>query len=180
MKFFTRNFCVKTLGVFSVVLVFSLTMHAEVDPPQRDMRISPAAAGTFAADWQGEENRIYFLQWSMDFTTWHYAPLIDFGDGEHSRGVNSSANKSFFRLHCVDFPGITTVDEARNADFDADGLSNIFEVSFGFDPFDAASSAAVNEVDADGDGLTNGTEYSLGLNPALKDHPVVELTVDSN
>ena len=60
MKFFTRNFCVKTLGVFSVVLVFSLTMHAEVDPPQRDMRISPAAAGTFAADWQGEENRIYF------------------------------------------------------------------------------------------------------------------------
>ena len=105
---------------------------------------------------------------------------IDFGDGVHSRGVNSSASKSFFRLHCVDFPGITSVDEARYADFDGDGLSNIFEVSFGFDPFDAASSASVNEVDADGDGLTNGTEHSQGLNPALKDHPVVQLDVSAD
>lgn len=147
--------------------------------PQPPVSFTQAAPGTFAADWQGVAGRVYFMQWSLDLQTWLYAPFIDFGDGMHSRGVAGSAPKGFYRLHCVDDPEITSLDEARNADFDGDGLSNIFEVTFGYGPYDTASTAGGNDnaLDPESDGMTNATEDLRGLNPVGRDNPKLLLQV---
>jgi hypothetical protein len=147
--------------------------------PQPQVAFSKGLENTFAADWQGVAGRIYFMQWSLDLQTWLYAPFIDFGDGMHSRGLAGTAPKAFFRLRCLDDPAITSLEEAMNADFDGDGLSNIFEVTFGYDPFDANSTAdgPDNSLDPDGDGMTNATENTKNLNPMVKDNPKVQLQV---
>lgn len=147
--------------------------------PQPQVAFTQAAPGTFAADWQGVAGRIYFMQWSLDLETWFYAPFIDFGDGMHSRGVAGSAPKGFYRLHCLDDPAITSLDEAMNADFDGDGLSNIFEVTYGYGPFETASTSGGNDnaLDPEGDGMTNATENARGLNPMGKDNPKLLLQV---
>ncbi len=147
--------------------------------PQPQVVFSKGLENTFAADWQGVAGRVYFMQWSLDMQTWLYAPFIDFGDGMHSRGLAGTAPKAFFRLRCLDDPAITSLEEAMNADFDGDGLSNIFELTFGYDPFDTASTedGDDNALDPDGDGLTNATEHTMALNPMAKDNPKVLLQV---
>lgn len=147
--------------------------------PQPEIAFTQGLENTFAADWQGVAGRIYFMQWSLNLETWLYAPFIDFGDGMHSRGLAGSTPKSFFRLHCVDDETITSLEEAMNADFDGDGLSNIFEVTFGYNPFDATSTAGGddNALDPEGDGMTNATENTKGLNPMAKDNPKLLLQV---
>jgi len=147
--------------------------------PQPQVIFTNCQQGTFAADWQGVAGRIYFMQWSLDLQNWLYAPFIDFGDGMHSRGLAGSAPKGFFRLKQIDDSGITSLDEAMNADFDGDGLSNIFEVTYGYDPFDSASTADGNDnaLDPEGDGMTNSTENTRGLNPMAKDNPKLLLQV---
>ena len=110
---------------------------------------------------------------------WYYAPFIDFGEGEHSRGTASTSPKYFIRLRHGDFPGITNLEEAQNADFDGDGLSNIFEVTFGYNPYNANSTVdgADNAIDPDGDGMSNATENTKSLNPMRKDNPKLLLQV---
>jgi hypothetical protein len=147
--------------------------------PQPQVIFSKGLQGTFAADWQGVAGRTYFIQWSQDLVSWNYAPFIDFGDGMHSRGIESSTPKGFFRLHYGEFEGINSLDDAMNADFDADGLSNIFEVTYGYDPFQATSTIDGPDasLDPDGDGMTNTTENVMALNPMVKDNPKVLLQV---
>jgi hypothetical protein len=149
--------------------------------PQPLVAFTQAAPGTFAADWQGVQGRTYLMQWSSDLVTWQYCPFIDFGDGMHSRGIQSSDDKFFFRLHYGDYPEITSLDEARNADFDGDGLSNIFEVTYGYGPYDTASTLDGNDnaLDPEGDGMTNATENTRGLNPMARDNPKLMLQVDA-
>ncbi len=147
--------------------------------PQPAVKFTSGLENTFAADWQGVAGRVYFMQWSLDLETWFYAPFIDFGDGMHSRGLAGTAAKSFFRLQCIDDPEITSLEDAKNADFDGDGLSNIFEVTFGYSPNNANSTAdgADNALDPDGDGMTNAIENTRGLNPMKKDNPKLLLQV---
>jgi hypothetical protein len=146
------------------------------DPaPQSQMIFTPVAAGTWAADWSGVAGKTYFFQWSTDMVNWFYAPFIAFGDGDHSYGCASTSPRFFARLHHGEFPGINSLEDARNADFDGDGLSNIFEVTYGYDPFDAGSSD--NLLDPDEDGMGNGTEQTRGLDPMRKDNPKVMLQV---
>lgn len=165
--------------VAAVPLTFLIAPILADIAPQPQIVFTKGLENTFAADWQGVAGRVYFMQWSLDLQTWFYAPFIDFGDGMHSRGFAGSAPKSFFRLHHDDFPGITSLDEARNADFDGDGLSNIFEVTFGYSPYDGNSTAdgADNALDSEGDGMTNATESSRRLNPMAKDNPKLLLQV---
>jgi Bacterial TSP3 repeat len=149
--------------------MFCLVGPGVADPaPQPQLEFNPAAPGTWAADWTGVEDRTYFLQWSLDLSTWYYAPFIHFGDGDHSRGCSSDSPKFFLRLKHGDFPGIDSLAAAGNADFDEDGLSNLFEVTFGYDPFDPESNpngAANAGADPDGDGLTNAEELTPGTDP---------------
>ena len=65
------------------------------------------------------------------------------------------------------------------ADFDGDGLSNIFEVTYGYNPFQTTSTIDGPDasLDPDEDGLGNATEQSLALDPMRKDNPKVMLEV---
>lgn len=172
-----KPFCKTILSLVPAPFLIG-PISADLDP-QPQVLFTQAAPGTFAADWDGLAGRTYFMQWSLDLVSWYYAPFIDFGDGMHSRGLESSSDQFFFRLHYGDFPEITGLDEARNADMDGDGLSNIFEVTFGYDPFNPASTVDGNdnELDPDGDGMTNATENAMALNPMVKDNPAVMLEV---
>lgn len=168
----------KTVAALLPAAFLTESISADMEP-QPQVAFAQASPGTFAADWQGVAGRIYFMQWSLDLQTWLYAPFIDFGDGMHSRGLNSSSDKFFVRLHYIDDPSITSLDEAMNADFDGDGLSNIFEVTFGYDPNDTASTSGGNDnsLDPDGDGLSNATELATGSNPMVKDNGLLNLEV---
>ena len=127
----------KTIAALVPVALLTGPITADM-APQPQVVFTKGLENTFAADWQGVEGRIYFMQWSLDLETWFYAPFIDFGDGMHSRGMAGTSDKAFYRLHCIDDPAITSLEEAMNADFDGDGLSNIFEVTFGYGPYDAS------------------------------------------
>lgn len=172
----------KTLGKTIAALIPAAILAEAVSAapaPQPLVAFTQGLENTFAADWEGVAGRVYFMQWSLDLETWFYAPFIDFGDGMHSRGLAGSSDKSFFRLHYGDHAGITSLEEAMTADFDGDGLSNLFEVTFGYDPYSANSTGdgADNALDPDGDGMTNATENTKGLNPMLKDNPKLLLQV---
>ena len=173
--------CSKTLIVFAPALFLMWPLSA--DPaPQAQVILTKSLEGTFATDWQGVAGRIYFMQWSTDLLAWRYSPFLDFGDGMHSYGFESSTDQFFVRLKCIDDPEITSLDEAMEADFDGDGLSNIFEVAFGYDPYDASSTAdgADSSLDMESDGMTNATEHTKALNPIVRDNPklLLEITVD--
>jgi hypothetical protein len=161
------NSVLKTFRLFAP-LVFLAGPGAADPAPQPQILFAPAAPGTWAADWAGVAGRAYFLQWSTDLVTWHYAPFIDFGEGDHSRGCTSDSPRFFARLRCHDSPEIDSLAAASNADFDGDGLSNLYEVTFGYDPFDGTSNPfGMNDPygDPDGDGLTNAQELAAGTNP---------------
>jgi len=150
------------------------------DPaPQSEMRFTRVAQGTWAADWTGVAGKTYFFQKSTDLVNWDYAPFMAFGEGEHSYGYTGTSPKYFFRLQHGEFPGINSLEDAMNASFAGDGLSNIFKVTYGYDPFSAQSTddGADNALDPDGDGMTNATENAKGLNPMAKDNPKVKLQV---
>lgn len=162
------------------VLATVLTSTVGGDPaPQPPLSFTRGLQGTFNADWQGVAGRTYFTQFSLDLETWHYAPFIDFGDGEHNRGCETDADKFFLRLHYGDFPEITNLDEAMEADLDNDGLSNVFEVTYGYNPFKTNSffGDPDSSLDPDEDGLSNSTERSAGSDPMTKDHSILMLEI---
>ncbi len=155
-----------------------LVLPGNADPaPQSQMNFTPVAAGTWAADWAGVAGKTYFFQWSNDMENWYYAPIIDFGEGDHSYGCASTTPRFFVRLHHTDLYG--SLEEARNADFDGDGLSNLFEVTYGYNPFQPTSTIDGPDalLDPDDDGMGNDTEQALALNPMVKDNPKVLLQV---
>ena len=163
-----------------LVCLAALTTKGGSDPvPQTQIDFHQGAQGTFNADWQGVAGRTYFMHFSLNLIDWHYAPFIDFGDGAQSRGIESNGDKFFLRLKYLDDPNITSLDEAMNADLDGDGLSNIFEVTHGYDPFDIESTmdGADASLDPDADGLGNSAEQTAGTNPMAKDNALLQLEV---
>ncbi len=163
-----------------VIFTVALASQGNSDPePQPQMDFTQGLQGTFNADWEGIAARTYFMQFSTNLVDWHFAPFIDFGDGEHNRGIESDSDKFFLRLYYGDFPGINSLDDAMNADFDGDGLSNIFEVTHGYHPFDIESTAGGPDAshDPDADGLGNATEQASGTNPMNKDNTLLQLEV---
>ena len=163
-----------------LALLVALAGPAGSDPaPQPPLSFSPGVQGTFNAEWQGVSGRTYFMQWSLDLETWQYAPFIDFGDGEHDRGLDSTSDMFFTRLHYGDFDNITSLDEAMNGDIDGDGLSNIFEVTYGYDPFHSTSTMDGPDasLDPDQDGVGNANEQAHGTDPMVKDNPKLQLEV---
>ncbi len=176
-------------GIF--LLVASGTLGANPEP-QSQVSFTEGASGTWNADWSGVSTRTYFLECSLDLVNWDYAPLVEFGTGLKSAGVNTQGEqKIFVRLHYVDAKGIANLAEAEAADYDGDGVSNRFEVEVEMsDPLDAASHGGDSDgdglpdgwereffgnlthdgaVDSDGDGLSDAQEWELGSNPLQPD-----------
>jgi hypothetical protein len=174
-------------STFFILIAASL---ANADPePQAQISFTEGSAGTWNTYWSGVALRTYFIEWSLDLENWHYAPLVDFGTGLKSFGINTQGEEKFFvRLHYVDDTTVTTLQEARDADFDNDGIPNYYEVEVLFtDPLDKESAGGDSNTNGlpDGwelfyfgglgianpyaslqpDGLTNKEKAELGLNP---------------
>jgi hypothetical protein len=175
------------------ILLFGTSGMLGANPePQPQVSFTEGASGTWNVDWSGTTLRTYFLEWSLDLVNWHYAPLMGFGTGLKSCGINTQGEEKFFvRLHYVDAKGIANLAEAQAADYDGDGVSNWFEVEVEMsDPLDAASHGGDSDgdglpdgwereifgnlthngtVDYDDDGLTDAQEWELGTNPLQSD-----------
>lgn len=160
----------------------ALTTQGNSDPAPQKMEISQGGLGTFNLDWQGATGRTYFMQFSLNLVDWHFAPFMNFGEGGHYRGFESNGDKCFFRLCYEDIEGINSLDDAMNADFDGDGISNIFEVTHGYNPYDEESTLDGLDaaLDPDEDGLGNTAEQTSGTNPMSKDHPLLQLEVTAD
>lgn len=169
-------------------------------PFQQQVSFTPGASGTWNVDWMGEANRTYFIEWTGDLVHWNYYPLMDFGEGVKSFGINPNYEpKHFIRLHYLQDSNVTTLQQARDADFDSDGFRNAVEVELlRSDPFignivegdvdgdgipDAWATTFTAYLtllgipvtgidplaDYDGDGLNNAEEAAAGTNPFLMD-----------
>ena len=111
-----------------------------------------------------------------------------FGTGLWHTLLGSDSAKYFVRLHYTDDPSVSTLQEAKDADFDHDGIPNLYEIqNVGSDPLDGTSNGGDSNSNglADGwemfyfgglgiadpnealkpDGLTNKEKNDLGLNP---------------
>ena len=178
-------FRIKFPAAVICVLLASGSYIAEALDEQ--MTFVPWTGGNWKSAWPGVGQRTYFYQWSADLVTWHYAPFMAFGTGEHEYFMAASPAKLFVRLHRVDDPLVTTLLEAQNADLDGDGLSNLSEVST-YETFPTLwdtdgdlipdglevefhTSAISNHsaADDDSDGMNNAEEYLAGRDPALAD-----------
>ncbi len=152
----------KSLIVGSVTVLISVTNPLFGDPaPQPQISFTEGASGTWNADWSGVYGRTYFFQCSQDLAGWSYAPLMEFGTGVKSAGIETeNAPKLFVRLHYVDDPAVTSLSQARQADFDNDGIPNYYEVeNLTTNPLDKFSAGG----DSDLDGLPDGWEkYHFG------------------
>ena len=123
---------------------------------QSQLSFTPGSMGTWNADWEGVEDRTYFFQWSLDLVHWNYAPFMEFGTGLKSHGITCSSGKYFIRLFMSEGNGVTTLQQAKDADFDYDGLSNLSEIQIhSTDPMN---------WDTDGDGMNDGWEIQYGFN----------------
>ena len=173
------NISTKTVRLLLPPTILISLVGATDPAPQSEMRFTRVAQGTWAADWTGVAGKTYFFQKSTDMVNWDYAPFMGFGEGEHSYGYTGTSPKYFFRLQHGEFDGINSLDDAMNASFAGDGLSNIFKVSYGYDPFKAVSTVdgPDNQVDPDGDGMSNATEHANACDPMRKDNPLVQLEV---
>jgi len=124
-------------------------------------------------DWNGIAGRTYFIQWSVDLIDWNYVPTIEFGEDPEPYGFQTEgASKFFVRLRYIDADWITTLQEAQDADFDGDKVSNFIELENGTDPFQS--------LDTDGDGMPNDWETAHGLNPLDPADAILDQDSDGN
>ncbi len=147
------------------ILLFALCVaFASAEPPGIDQSLEfviPPTGAKFIR-WHGKLGRAYFIMVSDPadhLKTWRYAPTMEGGnDLEISYEVDGTAGKGFFRLLYTDEP----TSDPYLADFDSDGISNLFEVEqIGSDPFNSASVG----IDTDNDGMPDWWENHYGLDP---------------
>ncbi len=154
-----------TLGLMSTGAIATTTQ----------LSIQPLESSSFRLDWEGKTGITYFIQWSLNLQEWNYFPVIEEGVEHDAFNFNSDAPYFFTRLVTSD---ISTTDP-YSADFDDDGLSNIFEVTYGYDPFEQESTLDGPDasLDPDTDGLSNASEQAAGSDPRTKDNPILNLEV---
>ncbi len=177
-------------GSASLALLLATPVTAKAD--QTQVEVTQTGSDTWEGTWEGEALRTYFVQFSFDLVTWEYAPVVKFGSGEQSTCLKlEGTSKIYMRLVCADSTGASTLQRAREMDFDGDKIPNYFEVEvLGTDPLDGASGAGDSDSDglpdgwercyfgnlsrngtgdADGDGLSDSSELAAGTNPVVVD-----------
>lgn len=172
----------------ALVSAFTGLAHADLEP-QPQVSFTQGSGTTWNADWSGVTGRTYFAQGSVDLVNWETLSVLEFGTGLKGAGIDTGGTpKYFYRLKYIDADWVTTEQEARDADFDGDGIPNWFEVEEIFsDPLDRNSAGGDSNSNglADGwelfhfgglgiadpnavgqpDGLTNKEKSDLGLDP---------------
>jgi hypothetical protein len=140
-------------------------------PIQSQASFTRASDTEWNLDWQGVAGRTYFIQTSVDLVHWEYEPVMAFGTGLWHSLLGSLTPKYFVRLHYIDDPSVTTLQEAKDADFDGDGISNIDEITTMLtNPFRFATNGGTigdGAQDWDSDGISNADELALGLDPGI-------------
>lgn len=155
----------KTHGLATTAVGLALaSLIAYADPVPLDPEDNITLGQTFTHlgtnsyrfDWLGAEGAAYFTQWSTDLEEFHYLPEIDLGlnhdpiDFTPMDGEGNPYPGLFVRLQTFE----TATLDPKNADFDADGISNWLELTvYGTDPL---------KPDTDGDGLPDGQEDTDG------------------
>jgi RHS repeat-associated protein len=153
MKFLSQSYSILT----NLILAVPIAMAQAPQPP---VSFTRGSAGTWNAEWAGVTQRTYFTQRSSNLINWQYAPTMEFGAGAKSFGIaTQNADKFFVRLQYADVPGITTLQQAKDADFDNDGVSNLREVS------EVQNQPSPFLADSDGDGQGDWQELAQGTNP---------------
>jgi hypothetical protein len=126
--------------------------------PQAQVTLSRGSSGTWNLDWMGVAGRTYFIQYSLDLVSWHYLPVMEYGEGLKSMGMNVTSPKYFVRLKYTD----TLTADASSDDYDGDGVSNIAELTvLGTDPMKYATDGV--HVDGGGDSDHDGICDALEL-----------------
>ncbi len=154
----TTGRCVLLIGISTMAIVC-----ADPEPltPQSQPTLTEVTPGAWRLDWNGVPDRTYFVQTSTDLVAWNYQPVMAFGDGLWTiPGLGSSSPTYFVRLIFTDETWVRDLQEAKDADFDNDGIPNYYEVRDLFsNPFDKNSTGG----DSDNDGLPDGWEmYYFG------------------
>ena len=138
-------------------------------------KIENTPAG-YLLQWDGVAQHTYFIQYSSDLNDWAFFPEIESGEGIFDYGFSSSSERLFLRLKYTDIQ----TNDPENADFDGDGLSNLYEVLHNLDPFESdtdGDGTSDGTADREDDGTLDGVEALAGRNPLVKDHPAVELGI---
>lgn len=146
---------------FALSLLLVGPTTASEPAPQPQIAFTSAGSGMWEIAFDGVSGRTYFIQWSLDLLNWDYAPVVDHGLSPDIFGTDTEgAEKYFVRLRYVDHDWVEDRLFAEEADFDGDGIPNLFEVeTVGSDPFDENSAGG----DSDNNGMADGWElYHFG------------------
>ena len=178
-----KQFCTVAIALAVVVLG-----QLKADQPQ--ITLTAGSSGTWNADWDGEADWTYFIQYSFDLVDWHFFPEIEHGATPAPYGFSSTSQKFFIRLKYTniltsdpegddfDYDGLSNIDEVTTHDTDplewdtdGDGLLDGWEVGNDIDPRDNGSVNVANGAngDTDHDGLTNAEEQQHGTDPGNDD-----------
>jgi len=176
--------------------IFLVSTPAQADPqPQvalEQVGVTEEGDPIYKATWSGVALRTYFAEFSLDLVNWDFLPVVQFGTGaQQCNIVLEGTSKIYMRLYYADSTGATTLQEARDMDFDGDKIPNYFEVEdVGSDPLDDESMGGDSDSDglpdgwelyhfgnldqdgsddADNDGSTNAEELAAGTNPVDRD-----------
>lgn len=168
--------CRSTLPAFALVLTILCGGIKANQEPQTQPILTQGSSNTWNLDWTGVMDRTYFIQWSLDLKTWHYFPVMEYGEGAKMFGYSASEDKFFVRLRFADIP----TSDPELADFDGDGIGNMAELTLGTNPLDSDTDhdgvpdgvEVANETDplspADGDPLRAVDSSGIGQNDAVK------------
>ncbi len=148
-----------------LMCVGSLAAQTSTDLNEGSRVSKNATTGQFTFSWWGKAGRTYFVQQSSDLINWSYMDAIDSGTGAVlQRGFSSAAPRLFLRLPYTDI----ATNDAANADFDGDGINNLWELQHGTDPLSATSKGSmVPDGWASGYGLEPAADTSLDGNNHL-------------
>ncbi|MFD0895338.1 LamG domain-containing protein [Luteolibacter ambystomatis] len=148
-----------------ITVLLPLAPLRAAEPPKTTF--IPLGESSYRFDWEGEEGRTYFAQYSTNLVDWFYFPEVDQGvvhdplDMTPLDGGNLPLPKYFVRLKVREHPTL----DPRNADFDNDGISNWDELTvYGTDPLKFSTAEDGNPdgyEDTDGDGISDQWERTL-------------------
>ena len=174
------------LILFSFLISINLGVAQMAGDWNEGLWMTQDAPGIFTVRWFGKLGRTYFVQQSLDLTTWIYRTDIEPGlNLVIPYGVQTNSERYYLRLNWTE----ALTDDPANSDFDGDGLSNANELARGLDPLTPAS---VRDSDGDGlpddwerfwfngslshggsepggDGFTMLEKFQFGLNPTISE-----------